>query len=144
MDFRRREKSLRSCKDQLWPHRTREYLTALRERHKLNHNSKNFKVAVGDVVLIKAEEKNQNKWPMGVVQQIYPGRDGVVRAVEVGTATGPLERPIQYLYPLELSCDRPKPPELNPLAEAFRPRCQAAAVAVENIRAITLHEQVSC
>ena len=143
VDLRRREKYLRSCKDQLWRRWTREYLTALRERHNLNHNSKNFKVAVGDVVLIKAEEKNRNKWPMGVVQQIYPGRDGVVRAVEVGTATGTLERPIQYLYPLELSCDRSKPPELNPLAEAFRPRRQAAAVAAENIRAIALHEQVS-
>ena len=54
-----------------------------------------------------------------------------------------LERPIQYLYPLELSCDRSKSPELNPLAEAFQPRCQAAAVAVENIRAIALHEQAS-
>lgn len=131
VDLRRREKYLRSCKDQLWRRWTREYLTALRERHNLNHNSKNFKVAVGDVVLIKAEEKNRNKWPMGVVQQIYPGRDGVVRAVEVGTVTGTLERPIQYLYPLELSCDRSKPPELNPLAEAFRPRRQAAAVAAE-------------
>ena len=80
MDLRRHEKYLSSCKDQLWRHRTREYLTALRERNNLNHNSKNFKVAVGDVILINAEEKNQNKWPMGVVQQIYPGRDGVVHA----------------------------------------------------------------
>ena len=117
---------------------------ALQERHNLNHNSKNFKVAVGDVILINTEERNQNKWPMGIVQQIYQGHDGVVRAVEVGTATGPLERPIKYLYPLELSCDRSKHPKLNPLAEAFRPRCQAAAVAAENIRAIALHEQVSC
>ena len=144
MDLRRRKKYLRSCKDQLWRRWTREYLTALRERHNLNHNSKNFKAAVGDVVLIKAEEKNQNKWQMGVVQQIYPGRDGVVRAVEVGAALGPLERPTQYLYPLELGCDRSKPPELNPLAETFRPRRQAGALAAENIRAIALHEQVSC
>ena len=56
----------------------------------LNHKRKNFEVALGDVVLIKAVEQNRNKWPMGVVQQIYPGHDGVVRAVEVGTATGTL------------------------------------------------------
>ena len=79
----------------------------------------------------------------GVVQQIYPGSDGVVRAVEVGTATETLERPIHYLYPLELICDRSKPPERNPLAGAFRPRRQAAAFAVENIKAIALHEQAS-
>ncbi|XP_068687756.1 uncharacterized protein [Montipora foliosa] len=129
VDLRRRGKYLRS-------------LTALRERHNLNHKRKNFEVAVGDIVLIKAEDKNRNKWPMGVVQQIYPGRDGVVRAVQVHTATGKLERPIQHLYPMELSCDRSEPPELNPLAEDFRPRRQAAAVAAENIRAIALHEQV--
>ena len=77
------------------------------------------------------------------MQQVYPGRDGVVRAVEVQTATGKLERAIQHLYPMELNCDRSKPPELNPLAETFRPRRQAATVAAENIRAIALHEQVS-
>ena len=79
-----------------------------------------------------------------VVQQVYPGRDGIVHAVEVHTATGKLEKPIQHLNPMELSCDRSKPPELNPLAEAFRPQHQAPAVAAENIRAIALHEQVSC
>ena len=109
----------------------------------LNHKCKNFEVAVGDVVLMKVEENNRNKWPMGVVQQIYPGSDGVVCAVEVGTATGTLERPIHYLYPLELICDSSKPPERNPLAGAFRPRRQAAAFAAENIKAIALHEQAS-
>lgn len=80
-DLRRRKKYLRSCEGQLWHRWTRECLMALRERHNLNHKRKNFKVTVGDVVLIKAEEKNRNKWLMGVVQQIYLGHDGVVRAV---------------------------------------------------------------
>jgi len=61
---------------------------------------------------------------MGVVDQVYLGRDGVVRAVEVHTATGKLERPIQHLYPMELSRDRSKPLELNPLAETFQSRRQ--------------------
>ena len=144
INLRRREKYLKSCKDQLWRRWTKEYLTALRERHNLTHKQTKFKVKTGDVVLVKADSKNRNKWPMGVVSQVYPGRDGVVRAVEVDTPTGKLERPIQHLYPMELSCDRPKPPQLNPLAETYRPRRQAAAVAAENIRAIALHEQDSC
>ncbi|XP_068738746.1 uncharacterized protein [Montipora capricornis] len=61
VDLRRRGKYLRSCKDQLWRRWTREYLTALRKRHNLNHKRKNFEVAVGDVVLNKAEDKNRNK-----------------------------------------------------------------------------------
>ena len=96
-------------------------MKALRERHNLNHKCKRFEVSVGDVVLIKAEEKKQNKWLMGVVHQVSPGCDGVVLAVEVDSAARRLERPIQHLYPMELSCDRSKPPEINPLAEAFRP-----------------------
>ena len=41
---------------------------------------------------------------LGVVQEVYPGRDGVVRAVQVKTANRYLERAIQHPYPLELSC----------------------------------------
>ena len=92
--------------------------------------------------LSKRKRKNRNKWPMGVVQQLYPGRDGVVRAVQVDTGKGQLERPIQHLYPLELSCDRERgcPSVLNPQAEAFRPRRQAAAVARDGITAVALQE----
>ena len=93
---------------------------ALHERHNLNHKLKNFKLAV-DVMLLKVEEKNRNKWPMGVVQQVYPHCDEVVCEVEVETETKKLEKPTQHLYLMELSCDRSKPPEPNPLAEAFRP-----------------------
>ena len=102
---------------------------------------KNFEVAV-DVVLIKAEEKNRNKWPMGVLQQLYPGREGKVRVVQVDTGKGQLERPIQHLYPLELSCDRERgcPSVLNPQAEAFRPCRKATAVAGDDIRALALQE----
>ena len=50
---------------------------------------------------------------MGVVQQVYPGSDGVVRAEKAQTATGKLERAIQNLYPMELNCDWSKPRELG-------------------------------
>ena len=143
LELRKREKYLKSCKDQIWRRWTREYLMALRERHNLNHKQKNFQVAVGDV-LVRADEKNRYKWPMGVVRQLYPGRDGVVRAVQVDTGKGQFDRPIQHLYPLELSCDRdsPCPPTLNPKAEVFRPRRAAAAVAIDGIRAAALHEEL--
>ena len=97
---------------------------------------------MGNVVLVKAEEKNRNRWPVGVVRQLYPGRDGVVREVLVDTAKSQLERPIQHLYPLELSCDRAGncPPVLNPQADVLRPRREAAAVAANGIRAVALQE----
>ena len=136
VDLRRRGKYLRSCKDQLWRRWTREYLTALRKRQ----SKPQAQELQGSS--IKAKKKNRNKWPMGVVQQLYPGHDGVVRAVQVDTGKGQLERPIQHLYPLELSCDREGgyPSVLNPQAEAFRPRRKAATVAGDGIRAVALQE----
>ena len=91
-------------------------------------------------MIIRSEEKNRNRWPIAVVRQLYPGRDGIVRGVQVDTGKGQLERPVQHLYPMELNCDRPRPPVLNPEANVFRPRREAAAVAAENIRAIALQE----
>ena len=43
---------------------------------------------------------------MGIVDGLITGRDGVVRVARMKTATGSyLERALQQLYPLELSCD---------------------------------------
>ena len=81
---------------------------------------------------------------MGVVSQLYTGRDGVVQAVNVDTGKWQLERQIQQLYPLEMRCDREIscPPTLNPKADVFRPRREAAAVAADGIRATALHEEL--
>ena len=46
-----------------------------------------------------------------------------------GAGKGTLERAVQHLYPLELSCDRENvkaPPQLNPEALKFKPRRDAA------------------
>ena len=111
----------------------REYLTALRERHNLTHKASKFPPKVGDVVIIKTDNKNRGTWPLAVVTGIYPGKDGIVRAVELKTAHGTLERPTQHLYPLELTCDSAKETatsvpsvQLNPSAPLFRPRRDAA------------------
>lgn len=42
-------------------------------------------------------------WPLGKITQLFPGRDGKVRVARLKTATGELVRPVQRLYPLELS-----------------------------------------
>ena len=57
------------------------------------------------------------------------GRDGVVRAVRLHAGKSFLERAVQDLYPLELSCDREQPMVLNAQAKEFRPRRNAVAIA---------------
>ena len=70
------------------------------------------------------------------------GRDGVVRVVKVLTANGELERPIQFLYPLELSCNTGEcaEPRLNANAKEFRPKRRAADDAIKNIHEICNYE----
>ena len=143
-NLRRRAKHLRKCKDALWRRWSSEYLRNLRERHNLKHQGKLCTLAVGDVVIVKCEEKNRGRWPLRIVQELYPGRDGVVRAVKLRAGKNFLERPVQHVYPLELSCDtfvRAPVEELNVEAPVFRPRRLASLQAEERIPQIAESEE---
>ena len=131
-DLRKRAKYLRRCKDALWLRWTTEYLRGLRERHRLKHKGKPNHPVKGDVVIIKSEEKNRNEWKLGIVEDLITGRDGVVRGAKLRAGKSNMERAVQHLYPLELTCnsvnDTPTAP-LNPRAPMFRPRRDAAIAA---------------
>lgn len=69
-----------------------------------------------------------------MVVELFNGCDGVVHAVKLHVGTMFLERLIQHLYPMELTCDRaperatvPKP--LNARAPASHPWRDAAVAA---------------
>ena len=111
-------------------------MRALREKHDLRHHGKSARLQEGDVVLIKGNEKNRGKWKIGIVDKLIPGRDGIVRAVRLRAGKSYLERPIQFLYPMELHCATKKPNqgELNPQAREFRPRRRAAVEALRSIQ----------
>ena len=66
-DLRKRAKYLKKCKEHVWNRWTKEYVRALRETHNLKHRAKSFSLAVGDVVIIYAGERNRNKRRDGVV-----------------------------------------------------------------------------
>jgi hypothetical protein len=143
-DLRKRAKYLKKCKDALWQRWKREYMRALRERHNLTHDGKEKELRRGDVMLIKGDEKNRGLWKIGIVEQLIPGRDGVVRGVKLRAGKSFMERPIQFLYPLELHCDRENRQEtvpLNPAANEFKPKRRAAVDARRNIEVIYNHEE---
>ena len=106
IDLRKRVRYLHRCKDVLWNRWTGEYLKSLRERHNLKHKTKEITVKLGDVVLIQDSERNRGKWNIGIVVKLFPGRDGVVRAVRLRAGRCYLERAVQHLFPMELSCDQ--------------------------------------
>ena len=95
-------------------------------------------------MIIKSEDKNRGKWPLGIIQELYPGRDGVVRAARLRSGKSFLERPLQHLYPLELSCDcavQGPSAVLSADALIFRPRRQASLQAGERIHQIAEAEE---
>ena len=74
-------------------------MTSLREFHRTTGNNES-RVKVGDVVLVH-DDGPRIKWKLAVVEELLPGRDGHVRAVNIRTQGGMTNRPIAKLYPLE-------------------------------------------
>ena len=106
IDLRKRVKYLRFSKDVLWSRWTGEYIKSLRERHNLNHKKGGPSIKEGDIVLIHSDERNRGKWNLGIVVKLTKGRDGVVRGARLWAGRSFLERPIQQLCSMELSCDK--------------------------------------
>ena len=143
-DLRKRARYLKRCKDALWFRWTSEYLRGLIERHQFKHKNGHVHGTRGDVVVIKSEEKNRGQWKLGIIEELIIGQDGVVRGAKLREGKSILERPVQLLYPLELTNERPprRPNvDLDPRAPAFRPRRNAAAVARVCIQDIAQDEQ---
>ena len=63
-----------------------------------NHND----IKIGLVVLIE-DEGPKLTWPLGVIEEIFIGKDNIIRSVKLRTAQGHLIRPIQKLRNLEVS-----------------------------------------
>ena len=89
--WKKRQKYGVRCKDAAWRRWKREYLTALRERHNMTHKTKVVKIDIGDVVMIKGEDKRRGKWKIDIVKELYRGKDQQIRSVQIKTAKGCLE-----------------------------------------------------
>ena len=100
--------------DQFWQRWRQEYLLELREHHRFNKKTpQGRQIAIGDVVVVHTDERRRGLWNLGKIEELYPGRDGNIRAASVRVYTGKkkpiiLRRPVQRLYPLELN----EPPEV--------------------------------
>ena len=134
IDLRKRSKYLARCKEMVWSRWSKEYVRALREQHRRAGGEQTLHPKIGDVIIIRGDAKNRNHWKLGVVEELIQGRDGITRAAKVKTSNGILERATQHLSPLELSCDRSLPVELNPTAPEFMPRPRRDAAAAARLR----------
>lgn len=94
-------------------------------------------------MIVKTEDKSRGKWPLGIIENLIVGNDGVVRLAKLRAGKSYVERAIQQLYPLELSCDRQMSAlqaGMNPEAAPYRPRRDATVAARLRLQEITQEE----
>ena len=84
-----------------WKRWLKEYLPQLQCRSKWLKTQRNMKA--GDIVLIVDENTPRGQWPLGIVTNVKPGRDGLVRSVQVRVGHSTKVRPITKLCLLEQS-----------------------------------------
>ena len=84
----------------------------------LTAKKKGRKLQPREVVLLGVENSKRMDWPLAVIEELIPGRDGEVRLVRLRTASRVLLRPIQRVYPLEIHDGEPRRPDQMPAAMA--------------------------
>ncbi len=125
MNLRKRARQVEKCKNALWAQWSCEYLRTCSKTRRRRGN----------------QRRRQEQEKIGVVDEMIKGKDDVARAVQLRVGKSFLERPIQHLYPLELSCDLKAKNQLDVQAKEFKPKRMAAEAAREKIRIIAAEEQ---
>lgn len=74
-------RQVQALANQFWASWSREYLPSLQQRQKWTVPCRNLQV--GDLVLLREKQATRNCWPVARVSATFPGKDGLVRKVEV-------------------------------------------------------------
>ena len=143
-----------------WKQWQTEYLSELRDAHRYgDKTSASQEVKVGDIVLVHDDSRPRGFWKLALVEKLVTGRDGltrgaVLRVSSTGERASTLQRPLQRLYPLELSSttadvgitdlSQRSPQEDEPVGRteevSTRPKRAAAVQARDGLKAIALQE----
>lgn len=95
---RRTWRAAQALANMFWQRWLKEYLPTLAPRGEAGSARENIKI--GDLVVIADGMLPRNLWPRGIVIHVHPGKDGVVRSVEVRTRGGIFRRPARRLIVL--------------------------------------------
>ena len=98
---RRRWKQVHALRTMFWNRWRREYLPTLTKRTRWNQPGPNYRI--GELVLLDDDDSRRGKWPLGRITNVLPGKDGIVRVVELRTKDGTYTRPVVKLRKLEES-----------------------------------------
>ncbi|GFV14629.1 integrase catalytic domain-containing protein [Trichonephila clavipes] len=103
LSYHSRWKLIQSLRNKFWNRWSTEYLSHLQTPAK--RNVQNPKLMENELVLLKNPNTKPLDWPMGRILEVFPGSDGLVRAVSVKTSIGILKRAIKKVVPLPIPDD---------------------------------------
>ncbi|XP_065062391.1 uncharacterized protein LOC135689168 [Rhopilema esculentum] len=146
---RKREQHVARVFQHYWRRWKKEYLIDLREYHKVPNKTRDRpNINIGDVVTVQDENiRNRIEWKLGRVADLIIGRDDVTRGARIQLANGNfIERPIQKLFPLELSSEPKEACATNEKTtrsedKQEKTKRKAAVIAQESIRIIDQLEE---
>lgn len=69
-------------------------------QHRIKWKKPQRNMQPGDVVMVKDKDAFQRSWPLGRIEKVYPGQDGVVRVADVWSQGRLMKRPIAKLVAL--------------------------------------------
>lgn len=80
-----------------WSRWSDEYLSTLNKYGKWHLPVKN--ITISDIVVVREDGTVPSFWPLAKVTQTYPGKDGLVRIVDVKTSKGIYKHPVTKVIP---------------------------------------------
>ena len=86
----------------MWSRCYKEYLHTLQQRGKWTARNASS-VKVGAMVLLREERSPVQQWRLGRVTEVFPGKDGVIRVVDIRTSHGQTRRSVATISPLPIS-----------------------------------------
>ena len=78
-----------------WKRLSEEYLMSLNRYNQWHCKSRNL--VVGDIVLLKEDGIVPTQWPLATIDEVFPGKDGLVRVAMVRTTKGVYKHPLSKI-----------------------------------------------
>lgn len=88
-----------------WKKWKNDYLQSLQTRPKWKSTTENIKV--GQLALIKEDRLPPANWHIGRIEAVYPGKDNLVRVVDIRTTGNTYTRPITKICVLPIEVEEP-------------------------------------
>ena len=51
----------------------------------MKKTQRHIEIATGDVILIKREDKHRGKWNIYIIEELFEGKNNVIRAVKLSS-----------------------------------------------------------